>query len=555
MEERGEIKMWTVLVSDHIHQEGIEFLESRENIRLINKPGIIREELLEIIGDVDALVTRSGTPLDREILSKAVKLRVVARAGVGVDNIDLLEASRKGVIIINAPTGNTLSAADHTMALMLSLIRRIPHAFNSIQVGEWKRSNFVGYQLKGKKLLIIGLGRIGSEVARRARSFGMELMAYDPYIQPNRAENLGAELVDDLEGALARADVITLHVPMTDETRGMISNRALKACKKGSFLINCARGGLVDEESCVHALRDGRLAGVAFDVYSSEPPATASHPLFADDVRSKVVLTPHLGANTYEAQSSVANIAVRNLYAVLENQPYEHAVNLPFLEHSLEQGEKEYLSLARKIAYIAGNMLGQPVTKMKVLMRGPVFRRDNCSVCFELPYKYSPFTIASLKGLLEVYHGRELTYMSAPLIAMERGLDVEELMGESRTYENLLEIVVEGEKEDVTFRATVTEEGKKRILSINGYPVDFVPESVLLIFQNHDRPGVIGKIGTLLGTAGVNIANFTLGRKDGSGLALGVMQIDSHIPGDAMDKLVEDADLIWLRMIDLREEW
>ncbi|MBN1332769.1 MAG: phosphoglycerate dehydrogenase, partial [Synergistales bacterium] len=512
-------------------------------------------ELLDIIGDVDALVTRSGTPLDGDILSKAGKLKVVARAGVGVDNIDLLEASRKGVIIINAPTGNTLSAADHTMALMLSLIRKIPQAFNSIQGGEWKRSNFVGYQLKGKKLLIIGLGRIGSEVARRARSFGMEVMAYDPYIQPNRAEALGAELLVDLEGAMARADVITLHVPMTDETRGMICKKTLKACKKGSFLINCARGGLVDEDACAHALREGRLAGAAFDVYSSEPPVTVSHPLFAEDMRSRVVLTPHLGANTYEAQSSVANIAVRNLCGVLEGQPYEHAVNLPFLEHSLEQGEKEFLSLARKIAYIAGNMLDQPVKKLKVVMRGPVFRGDNRSVCFELPYKYSPFSIASLKGLLEVYHGKELTYMSAPLMAMERGLEVEEIMGESRTYENLLEIVVEGEKQNVSFRATVTEEGKKRILSINDYPVDFVPESVLLLFHNHDRPGVIGKIGTLLGAAGVNIANFTLGRKEGSGLALGVMQIDSDIPGEAMEKLVEDADLVWLKMIDLREEW
>lgn len=545
--------MWKVLVSDNIHHEGVELLSENDNIILLNRPDIQRSELLDMVGEVDAMVTRSGTPLDSEVLSRAGNLKVVARAGVGVDNIDLMEASRRGVIVINAPTGNTLSAADHTMALMLSLIRKVPHALSSLRSGEWKRSRFTGYQLKNKRLLIIGLGRIGAEVAQRARAFGMEILAYDPYVLPERAAKLTVELVSDLEGALARADVVTLHVPMTEETRGMISRKELKACKNGCFLINCARGGLVDEAGCAEAIREGRLAGAAFDVYGTEPPEKDINPLFANDISENIVLTPHLGANTFEAQSSVARIAVENLLAALESKPYQHAVNLPFLEHLLEKREKEYLSLAEKTAFLAGHILEEPAKQLKVTMRGPVFCSQTNSVCFELPYKYCPFTIASLKGLLEVYHGRELTYMSAPLIAMERGLVIEESKSESRTYNNMLEILIEGENKNVEFRSTVTEEGKQRIISINGYVVDLVPESVILMFQNHDRPGVIGKIGSILGSSGVNIANFTLGRKNGSGLALGVMEIDDEIPAEVIRQLENDADLLWLKMVDLRE--
>ena len=238
---------------------------------------------------------------------------------MGVDNIDLLEASRRGIVVINAPTGNTLAAAEHTMAMMLSLIRHVPQAFHSISSGEWKRSTFTGIQLHGKKLLIIGLGRIGSQVALRCRSFGMELLAYDPYISRYRAERLGVALVDDLRGALAMADIVTLHVPLTEETREMIGEMELKACRKGTFLVNCARGGLVNEQACAMALREGHLGGAAFDVFKMEPPSEG-HPLMAQDLKEKMVLTPHLGANTTEAQSAVSRIAVENLISALKKR-------------------------------------------------------------------------------------------------------------------------------------------------------------------------------------------------------------------------------------------
>jgi D-3-phosphoglycerate dehydrogenase len=553
MEEN--FKMWNVMISDHIHQKGIDYLANNSNIQLFDRPGIERNELLELIGEMDGLVTRSGTAVDAELLSRAERLKVVARAGVGVDNIDLFEASKRGIIVINAPTGNTLSAADHTMALMLALIRNINGAFNSLKRGEWKRSKFTGYQLKGKTLLIIGLGRIGTEVARRARSFGMELLSYDPYIPEEKAEKAHAETVYDLEGALARADIITLHVPVTEETRKMVSEKELRACRKGAFLINCARGELVDVEACAQAIREGKIGGAAFDVYEKEPPEVSDNPLFAEDISEKVVLTPHLGANTFEAQSSVAMIAVENMLSVLENNTCQHAVNLPFMENLLENEEKQYLSLARKEAFIAAHLLEEPVMKITISMMGPAFNQGSDPVCFELPYKLSPFSIAALKGLLEFSHGEELTYMSAPLIAIERGLKIEETRGESKTYNNLLEITIQGNREKVRLRATVTEEGKQRIISINGYAVDFVPEHVLLLFQNHDRPGVIGKIGSVLGDSRVNIANFALGRKNGSGLALGVMQIDDEVPEKVAEQLVNDADLVWIKEVDLRRDF
>lgn len=543
--------MWKVLVSDHIHESGVRILSSDPDIQVENRPSITKEELLEVIGDFHGLVTRSGTPMDRDVLSRADNLQVVARAGVGVDNIDLLEASKKGVVVINAPTGNTLAAAEHTMAMMLSLIRHIPQAFSSLSEGSWKRSVFNGIQLHGKKLLIIGLGRIGSQVAIRCRSFGMEISAYDPYVSAKRAERLGVTLLDDLRGALAMADIVTLHVPLTEETSNMISEMEIRSCRKGTLLVNCARGGLVNEKACADALREGHLGGAAFDVYSQEPPS-GDHPLMAGDLKDKIVLTPHLGANTREAQSAVSRIAVENLIAALKNKPYEHAVNLPFLDHLLRDGEREYLSLARKTSVIAMNLLRGRLDSVRVVMKGPVFNMEEERMCFELPYHYSPFTIAALKGVLEVRHGDEVSYMLAPLLADEKGIEIEEVRGESSAYRNLFEICLKGEREEISVRSTVTEEGKQRIISINGYAVEFIPEGLVMIFNNHDRPGVIGRIGMTLGNAGSNIASFTLGRKNGSGLALGVLLIDNEIPDEMMEDLERDADMLWAVRIDLR---
>lgn len=544
--------MFKVLVTENIHEAGLEIFASAADVRLEQKIGLSRLELLEAVGDVDALVTRSGTPLDREILEHAGRLRVVGRAGVGVDNIDLAEASRRGVVVINAPTGNTLAAAEQTMALMLGLVRRLPQAHASLMSGQWRRKDFMGRQLQGKKLLIIGLGRIGSQVAIRARAFGMEVSAYDPYIASTRAEKLGVTLLDDLAGALSLADVVTIHVPLTEETRGMIDARELKAMKAGSYFINCARGGLVDEAHLAALIREGRLAGAAFDAFSVDPPP-ADHPLRADDLKDKVVLTPHLGANTQEAQSAVAHIAAVNVLAALRGQPYEHAVNLPFMESVLTGRKKQYLSLARKLGILAARLLTGAPRQVAVTLRGTLFSNDDERIRFELPYRYSPYTVSFLKGFFEVHQGPEVNYMSAPLIAEDRGITVDETRGEATTYYNLIEIHVGDDGEGVSLSATVTEEGKQRVVGLNGYWIDVVPEGRLFLFSNHDRPGVIGKVGTMLGEARVNIANFALGRKNGSGLALGALQIDHDVPVDVLGRFRQDPDVLWAETVKFAE--
>lgn len=542
--------MWEILVTEPVHESGLKILSSDPSVNLKQRMGMSRAQLLEAVADVHAMITRSGTPLDGEVLAAGKYLRAVARAGVGVDNIDLAEASRRGIVVINAPTGNTLAATEHTFAVMLSVCRKLPQAHLSLVGGQWERKRFIGSQLSGKNLLIVGLGRIGSRVAVRAKAFGMNVLAFDPYVSTKRAEEIGVSLVPDLEGALALADVVTLHTPMTEETRLMIDERRLRAFKPGAVLVNCARGRLVDGDACAEALREGRLAGAGFDVFPSEPPE--NHPLFADDLRDRVVLTPHIGANTREAQSAVSEIAASNLLAALKDEPYEHAVNLPFMEHHLSPSRRRFLSLSRKIGAFAGSIMETAPERMTLNRRGDIFNDENI-ICFENPYRHSAYAVAALKGVLEVRHGPETNYMSAPLMAAERGLQVEEGRGPSSTYHNLVELELAGEGKAVQITATVTEEGKHRIVNINGYWIDCIPEGNLIVFQNHDRPGVIGKVGSLLGELGINIANFALGRKNGSGLALGVLQVDSEVQPPVLERLRSVGDLLWAEAVRLEE--
>jgi len=330
----------------------------------------------------------------------------------------------------------------------------------------------------------------------------------------------------------------------------MIDEKMLRACKKGAILINCARGRLVDEKACVEALREGRLAGAGFDVFSSEPPE--DNPLFAEDLRERVVLTPHIGANTREAQSAVSEIAASNLLAALKGKPYEHAVNLPFMEHRLSPPKRLFLSLSRKVGAFAASILDGAPERMTLRMKGDLFE-DEGILCFENPYRYSAFTVAALKGVLEVHHGPETSYMAAPLLAEERGFRVEEGKGSSSTYRNVIELELAGERKTVQVIATVTEEGRHRIVNVGGYWIDCVPEGNLIVFQNHDRPGVIGKVGSLLGELNINIANFALGRKNGSGLALGVLQVDSEVDCVVLERLRSVADLLWAESVRLEE--
>ncbi|MDO5563552.1 MAG: NAD(P)-dependent oxidoreductase, partial [Synergistaceae bacterium] len=431
-------------------------------------------------------------------------------------------------------------------------VRMIPQACASLHRCEWNRNKFTGCQLNGKKLLIIGLGRIGSNIAVRARAFGMEVMAYDPYITQKRADNLRVELIQSLEDAISTADVVTIHTPLTKETKNMINEDMLRVFKPGAYLINCARGGIVDEKAVTDAIRENRLAGFGTDVYASEP-LTPEHPYLAEDITNRIIITPHIGANTHEAQSEVSRIAVENMLAVLRNQPYEHAVNLPFMEQNLSKEQKMYLILAEKLGTLSAKLAEarhEAINNVHLKLRGELFDSEDY-----MPQsgQFRPYTIAALKGILEISLGESINYMLAPILIKDRHISVDESTGESKTYKNTIEIDLETEKGKINLMATITEEGRQRIVMVNDYWVDFVPTGKLLIFQNHDRPGVIGKIGNLLGEAGVNIANFALGRKEGSGLALGALEIDGDTDEKLMKRLIQNADFVWGFTIDFSE--
>ena len=545
-------KKFKILVTEAVGELGLEILRGAPDVELIEKVGISKDEIKRELADVNGILTRSGTTMDQEMIDCAPAMKVIARAGVGVDNINIPAASRKGIIVINAPSGNTLAATELTMASMLSVVRHVPQAYASLKNVEWKRSKFTGVQLNGKRLLIIGLGRIGSAVAVRCRAFGMDVIAYDPYITQKKADSVRVQLVNDLEGALSVADMVTIHTPLTSETRNMINSDTLRAFKKGAFLINCARGGIVEEAAVADAIREGRLSGFGTDVYTAEP-LCREHPFLADDIADKIVLTPHIGANTAEAQSEVSRIAAENMLAALRGEPYAHAVNLPFMEQALTDKQKNYLNLSRKMGILAANLAkvrGAAVHNTHVTLRGTLFDDDELVKSNRL----RPYTVAMLKGLLEVSLGQEISYMLAPLLAKDRHVSIDESAGEPQTYKNTIEVKLETEKGELGLIGTITEEGRQRIVNINDYWVDFVPGGKLLIFQNHDRPGVIGKIGNLLGEASVNIANFALGRKEGSGLALGVLEIDGKIDAELHDKLVKNGDMIWVSTVDFSEE-
>ena len=543
-------KKWKVLVAETVGEAGLQMLRDALDIELIEEVGMTRENLLKKLPEIDAVLTRSGTKMDEEALNAAVKLKVVARAGVGVDNVNVPVASRKGVVVINAPTGNTLAAAELTMALMLGLVRKVPQAFGSLRSGEWDRKRFSGHQLSGKKVLVLGLGRIGAAVAQRCRAFGMDVIAYDPYTPKKKAESLGIPMREDIADALSIADVVTIHMPLTSDTTNLIDEKMLKAFKKGAYLINCARGGIVDEKAAADAVRDGRLSGIAFDVYTAEP-MCEGHPFLAKDIEDRIVITPHLGASTEEAQTEVAKIAAENMIAALRGEPYEHAVNLPFLEQKLNKAQKAFLQLSRKMGILGAKLAETEcgaVQSCHIMLRGDMFSEDE-----PMPNRLCAYSIAVLKGLFEVSRGPEVSYMLAPLLAKDSGLTVEESIGDPKTYKNTVEITLDAEKCKVSLIGTITEEGRMRIVKVNEYWLDFVPNGKLILFQNHDRPGVIGKIGNILGEAKINIANFALGRKDNSGLALGALEIDSDIDESIRKKLEKSGDMLWLTLIDFTE--
>ena len=509
--------MYKILVSDPIEATGLAML--RESGHQVDElPGEERSRLPEIIGQYDALVVRSGTKVTAEILKAGKGLKVVGRAGIGVDNVDIEAATELGILVVNAPTANLISATEHTFALLLGLARNVAAADRSLKEERWDRKKFVGNELMGKTIGIIGFGRIGQQVARRAQAFDMKVAAYDPVLDDDYVRRLDAEPLE-LDALLAKSDVVTLHVPLTDETRGLLDAERIAKMKKGAFLINCARGGVVDEAALLEALEEDRLGGAGVDVFAKEPPpdyALASHP--------KVIGTPHLGAQTREAQVRISTETARMVLAALEGSLAVTAVNLPF--RPAGRAGEPYLRLAEKLGLVAGSQLGGSLKEVRVGLWGV----DEAL--------HTPIGVAAVKGVLSRFHGESVNYVNAERMARDSGLKVVRLVhSESAEYPHLVQVRLVGEQGSIEVAGTLFHERDARVVSFGDYQLEFRPKGKLLMIRNRDVPGVVGRIGTALGNAGVNIAEIHLSRLPEGGAALAVVRLDQDLPDGLLESL------------------
>jgi len=525
-----------ILITDSIDQEGIQILEAEEGFEIVIDHSLKGDRLAEHIGPYDALITRSGTDVTAEILEGVENLKVIGRAGVGVDNVDIEAASRKGVIVLNAPTGNTLAATEHTLAMMLGAVRRLPFAHYSLEHGEWDRKKFMGTQLYKKTLGIIGFGRIGSQVAKRAQSFDMSVMAYDPYIKREKAEKAGVELVEKMDDLLTRSDIITFHVPLTEETIGMIGRREFDLMKERVVLINCARGGVVDETALADSLVSGKVSAAAVDVFSKEPLPKDS-PLHG---APNLIITPHLGANTEEAQKNVSVIIAQQVINVLRGRSYENAVNLPYVRGRLSPELQAYFDLSEKMGRFISQYAAGRIEEVQVTLVGTLFAEDVSEKVFDSPFRYQPYTFAVIKGLMEIFQQEAASYISAPYFAKERGIIITEAKADRvKNYSDLISIRLVTEKGTTTVEGTVFADLKGRVTAVDQFRVDLVAEGTFLFFSNIDRPGVIGRVGSILGDNRINVAGFYLGRESYQGNAVGFVSLDSRVPEAVLEEIRE----------------
>ena len=527
-----------VLVADPISPKGVEDLKSDGAFDVIFQTGLKEDQLLEIIPDCAALIVRSETKVNGRVLEAAKALKVVGRAGVGVDNVDVEAATARGIIVMNTPDGNTISTAEHAFSLLVSIARTIPQASASVVAGKWERKKFQGVELYGKTLAILGMGRIGSELARRAIAFGMRVLAYDPYMASSRARALQVELIENLDEILPRADFISMHMPLTPETKHMLDARRLALCKPGVRIVNCARGGLVDEAALLAALQNGQVAGAALDVFEVEPPP-ADFPLRNDP---RMVFTPHLGASTAEAQESVGIEIAAAVRAALLDGVIRNAVNAPSLDAKTLAVVGPYLDLGAKLGRFLAQIASNRRTEtLSINYSGKVNEADT-----------GPVTRAVVKGFLAVAMGAEsVNTVNALARARERGLKiVETRQNVPGDFTDLLEVSIGG-GDEITSVAGTFFGAKPRIVQINGQHIEARPEGVLLLLENRDVPGMVGKIGSLLGERGVNIATMSLSRDAAGGKALTVINLDSTPDADTHAHIRSDGDILNARVVTL----
>lgn len=509
-----------VLASDKIAEVGLKMLKDA-GIEAEMKTGLPEDELVKIIPQYDALIVRSGTKVTPKIIEAGKNLKIIGRAGVGVDNVDLPTATKNGVIVVNSPEGNTVAAAEHTWAMLLTMARQIPQAYAKLKAGNWDRKSFKGIEVLNKTLGVVGLGKIGRRVASYALGMGMKVTAYDPFVTEEYAKSLGIEL-KQLDDLIKESDFITFHIPKTKETANMINKDSIAKMKKGVRLVNVARGGIINEADLAEALKSGKVTAAALDVFEKEP-LPADSPLLKLD---NIVVTPHLGASTVEAQVNVAVDVVEQIIEVLKGGAARSAVNIPSMKPELIIPVKPYLGIAEKLGKIAAQIVPGAVSKIVVEYSGEVAEHD-----------VSPLTTTVLKGLLAPMMDVVVNFVNAPIIAKERGIEITESKSkEAKDFASLISVKITSSKGDREVGGTIFAGAGDRLVSIDGFRVDAVPEDYLLIISNIDKPGMIGKVGSFLGEHKINIASMDVGRIKVGEKAVMVLNVDNAVS----DKVLVD---------------
>ena len=523
---------YKVLITDPISDSGVRILENN-NCEIINKVND-KKNIDKTINQIDAWIIRSGTQISKEHISKAKKLQIIGRAGVGVDNIDINAATKYGIVVMNVPDGNSISAAEHTMAMILALSRNLHLGHITLKEGLWERANLIGNELRGKKIGVVGLGKIGREVIDRALSFGVKILGYDPYVNKDLYSQDNIEIVD-IDRLTRESDIVTLHVPLNDSTKNLFDLKRIKMMKKTAKIINVARGGIINESDLATALNDDIISGAGIDVFSNEP-LTSNNPL---NSAKNILLTPHLGASTYEAKEGVSLSICQQIIDFLEENKLNNAVNLPISDMAILNKIQPYLKLSELIGRIQSQLVDEPIVKIEIKCYGSIS-------------EVKPISIALVKGLLSNVIDNRINYINALSIAEERGIElINTLNPQIDKYENLIDTYIYTNDKVVNVGGSVFFGDEFRILKFMNHNINFVPEGHILLKRNKDIPGVVGKVGTILGECGINIAEYILSRPHKKEAPISIIKVDHSLSQDTLNQLKEIKEIIEIRQFEI----
>jgi D-3-phosphoglycerate dehydrogenase len=525
-----------VLVSDPLSSKGLEILGGAKNLKYDLKPGLSPDELKRMMPEYDGIIIRSETKLKADLIEAGRRLKVIGRAGIGLDNVDLPAATKKGVVVMNTPQENAIAAAEHTIAMILSVSRKIPQATASMKAGKWEKKRFMGVELYNKTLGLIGIGVIGTIVADRARGLKMKVIGYDPYLSKEVAEKKGVDLVS-FDELLSRSDFISVHTPLTDETRDLIEKSAFSKMRRGVILVNCARGGIINEKDLYEAIQGGKVAGAALDVFEKEPPSTGN-PLMELEA---VISTPHLGAATEEAQENVAIAIAQQVVDFLTLGEARNAVNMPAVSPDILPSLRPYLRLGEQLGSFLGQISNYAIEEILIEYHGEV-----------VEYGTKPITISVLKGLLTPFVGETVNYVNAPIMAKERGIKItESTRAEAEDFASLIALTARSKMEQNYIAGTLFGRKELRIVKLNDFFIEAIPEGHILLVNNYDKPGVIGNIGNALGSRNINIATMQFGRDRMGGNAISLLHLDVPLPPGMVGDILRLPNIISVRQIQL----